>query len=514
MTKIPIFIIVHNQFECLKRVVKSYETQIKNDIEIIFHNVDSQYYETLNFLKEKEREGYKVYNSKINNHHLVVNSVRDYISKHPECEYCIITDPDIELYNVNKDILDLYIYALNILEKTTIGPMLEINDIPDYYHLKKQAIKGHTDQFWSKPVEEIQYYGYNYKYISCNTDTTFQLFSVKNIPKNFPHSQSIRFFSPYSAKHLDWYINPNNLYPCQLYCYMNSSNISHWNSKTWKGEYRGTKITSLTESVIPNYKYINYYDKCKCKNNSNFGDMITKYIYMRLTGREPINDITGGQSKEDVVFGAGSILHNSKVNSIIWGSGFMWGDETISQPKKIISVRGPLSRKRLLETGINCPEKYGDIGLILPYFFSPRIKKKYKVGIIPHYIDVNYLEKIGYPEEVKIIDVTDPVETFIIQLLECDYIMSSSLHGIITAHAYGIKCLWIKLSNKIGGGNFKYRDYYGSLNVEGYDKLEPHLYAGLTLNEMETLINDYPQPVFPINIKDILVSCPFVTFKK
>ena len=73
--------------------------------------------------------------------------------------------------------------------------MLEINDIPEYYHLKKQAIKGHTDQFWSKPVEEIQYYGYNYKYISCNTDTTFQLFSVKNIPKSFPHNQSIRFFS-------------------------------------------------------------------------------------------------------------------------------------------------------------------------------------------------------------------------------------------------------------------------------------------------------------------------------
>ena len=45
---------------------------------------------------------------------------------------------------------------------------------------------------------------------------------------------------------------------------------------------------------------------------------------MRLTGREPINDITGGQSKEDVVFGAGSILHNSQENSIIWGSGFMW----------------------------------------------------------------------------------------------------------------------------------------------------------------------------------------------
>ncbi len=85
MTKIPIFIIVHNQYEILKKAVKSYEKYIKTPIEIIFHNVNSTYFETINYLNTKQKEGYIVYKSEVNHHHTVINSIKDYISKNPKC---------------------------------------------------------------------------------------------------------------------------------------------------------------------------------------------------------------------------------------------------------------------------------------------------------------------------------------------------------------------------------------------------------------------------------------------
>lgn len=61
-----------------------------------------------------------VYESKINNHHTVINSIKNYISKNPNCKYVVMTDPDIELFNVNNDILEFYIYLLHKLKKQVL----------------------------------------------------------------------------------------------------------------------------------------------------------------------------------------------------------------------------------------------------------------------------------------------------------------------------------------------------------------------------------------------------------
>ena len=514
--KIPIFIIVHNQYEILKKSVASYEKYIKTPIEIIFHDVCSTYFETTNYLETKQHEGYKVYRAKSNNHRTVMSSVKDYISKNPDCEYVVMTDPDIELYNVNGDIFEFYIYLLNKLNKTTIGPMLKIDDIPDEYCNKKAAITGHTKQFWSKPKKTILFKNQNYEYIECVTDTTFQLFSSKNLPTNFPHGNSIRTLEPYSARHLDWYINPNNLTPCQLFCSNNTSKISHWNNKNWKGNYINTTLNVINDFYINKYKYVYYYDRCKCRNNYNFGDYITSFIYESLFLEKPILNINGGENKEDVIFGAGSILTNAKNNSIIWGSGFMFDGQIINKPKKILSVRGPLTRNSLLKIGIECPESYGDIGLILPYFYYPEVQKKYKLGIIPHYIDKIRFNEIykSNDKNVKIIDVTEPIENVIQDILSCEVTMSSSLHGIIVSHAYNVKCMWIKITDK-NGENFKFRDYYGSLNLDNYNEMFPYTYNNeISTNEAIELINDYPNPTFPINTKSIIELCPFINIQK
>ena len=94
---IPIFIITHNRLEVLKRSVDSYEKSISHPIRIVFFNVASTYQPTLDYMAIKEQEGCKVYTSEINNHKLVINAIKDYLHHHPQCEYYVVTDPDVEV---------------------------------------------------------------------------------------------------------------------------------------------------------------------------------------------------------------------------------------------------------------------------------------------------------------------------------------------------------------------------------------------------------------------------------
>ena len=247
MSYIPIFIIVHNQFEVLKQTIRSYEKYIKTPFKIVYHNVASTYEPTIQFLKEQELLGCAVYHTSINNHHTVIETIDDYLHKHPECEYYVMTDPDIELDNVNGDILDVYIHILKNTNAVSVGPMLRIDDIPDFYPRKEMAIDYHTQQFWGPTIQKrhSSFNGFNFSFIVCHTDTTFQLSSVKNRPTTFPHSLSVRVFAPYSARHLDWYVDPNNLTPCQEYYQLTSSDISHWNKKQWNAEWNNKPIPDL-----------------------------------------------------------------------------------------------------------------------------------------------------------------------------------------------------------------------------------------------------------------------------
>lgn len=509
-TKIPLFIIVHNQYEILKKSVESYEKFIEYPIEIIFHNVASTYWECLNYLKEKKEQGYKVYESKVNNHHTVVSSVRHYISEHPECEYIIMTDADVQLHNVNRNIIDFYIYVLNKLGKTSIGPMLEIHNIPDEYWNKQKAIKGHTQQFWNKSPKSIQFNGDTYKYIDCNTDTTFQLYSSKRMPRSFPHGNSIRVLSPYSALHLDWYVYANNITPCQLYYLNNTTKISHWNNKTFD-----RNVHRLFNNFNKN-KHIYYHNSQSIDLKYNFGNYITEFIYEILFLEKPILDISGGSENKDVIFGSGSILNKSQTNSIIWGSGFLSEDQIIPKPSKILSVRGPLTRECLLKQGHECNDMYGDIALILPYFYNPDIKKAHKLGIIPRYDEIEKVKDLckTNDSDIILIDTTTSVKNVIDNILKCEMTISSSLYGLIVSHAYNIKSMWISIDQNTQN-NFKFRDYYGSVNVTDYHNLLPHIYDNtVSLKHIEEIVNNYPSPIFPINTKNIIEACPFINIKK
>ena len=94
-------------------------------------------------------------------------------------------------------------------------------------------------------------------------------------------------------------------------------------------------------------------------------------------------------------------------------------------------------------------------------------KKKRGVGIVPHYTEYEDF-KNNYPG-YKIINLnTYNIENTIDEICSCEYILSTSLHGIIVAHAYGIPALWIK-KKQLAIDDFKFKDYFSSIDIPEYD---------------------------------------------
>lgn len=201
-------------------------------------------------------------------------------------------------------------------------------------------------------------------------------------------------------------------------------------------------------------------------------------------------------------------------------------------PKKIISVRGPLSRDRYLHSGINCPERYGDIALLLPLFYEPKLcSEGRKFTVIPHHrtlrmgndivnnitseYDCNLISMYEYDEWTDVIDT----------IAGSSFILSESLHGIIISETYNIPCIWVEFTDhspdKIIWGaqyddwSFKFRDFYESIGK--HDMKSIKLYEGIDFDvlleekrrwrpgkiDYEKLLGYFPFKIKPEHAKEI-----------
>lgn len=168
------------------------------------------------------------------------------------------------------------------------------------------------------------------------------------------------------------------------------------------------------------------------------------------------------------LFAIGSILDGSSYKTLVWGSGFR---ENYSRYRggKVYAVRGKLTQSLLPHHIANKKElAIGDPALLLPLVYTPNKNVVHKIGIIPHFIDYDYFSSI-YSHKYYIIDVrTSDVEEVIKQICSCRFILSTSLHGLIISHAYGIPALWIK-KNWINSSDFKFYDYFSSVGIPKYE---------------------------------------------
>jgi len=225
---IPIFIIVHDRVQVLQKTIAGIEKHVKTPFKIILHDSKSTFPPCIAYLKELEQKGYRVFYDSVNDHTRVRNSMRLYLQEHPECTHAALTDSDIELDDVDSDILEFYLHLSKLHPGRVIGPMLRIDDLPDYYPHKKKVIASHTRQFWRHTPRTVKWKNTQCKVQNARIDTTFQLFPVKLVSRPFPRD-GIRCHAPYGARHLDWYLNPQKLSADQVYYATHASKkIAHW----------------------------------------------------------------------------------------------------------------------------------------------------------------------------------------------------------------------------------------------------------------------------------------------
>jgi hypothetical protein len=227
------------------------------------------------------------------------------------------------------------------------------------------------------------------------------------------------------------------------------------------------------------------------RRHGNFGDMLTPMLF------DYFNVPYEWASAEHAnLVGIGSLCEKipASFKGVIWTSGNLLSDHRNRFPEaQVVALRGKLTQGRT-ECSTSDSVLLGDGGLLC-HLLAPPVRKRYKLGVIPHYVDHDHriLKRIANTStEICVIDVCDEAHSVIRQVAQCDNILSSSLHGLILADSLGIPNRWLKAFGEVIGAGFKFRDYYSAFGIEPPQPLVPR--PTDTLDTLLPQIGDYDRP--------------------
>jgi hypothetical protein len=170
----------------------------------------------------------------------------------------------------------------------------------------------------------------------------------------------------------------------------------------------------------------------------NVGDVLTPFIIEAVTGMPPRHASAG-----EGLLMAGSTIDRAGPSTVVWGTGTLRRDVAVCPTARYHAVRGPITRAVVLRSGAACPDVYGDPGLVLPRLYRPTVRPRWRVGLVRHYQHRPLHLRLEGVREIEILRCEpEGVRAFIDDLLACEAIVSSSLHGLILAHAYGVPARW------------------------------------------------------------------------
>ncbi len=239
--------------------------------------------------------------------------------------------------------------------------------------------------------------------------------------------------------------------------------------------------------------------KLLCLNayGSNFGDLLGVEIAERLYQQKVRScDLWHcRRSGRAGVLGLGSILHYAISGDVVWGTGInpVWQRRRECRSLDIRAVRGPLTRAHIQDRwGLPVPEIYGDPAQLARIVFPlKRWNPVRKFGAIPHHHDLGAAKGDHVMLPIR---NWNAVLDFI---LGCELVISSSLHGIIIAEAFGIPARWWRspqLPSTKTEDAFKYNDYYACTDRSQNDWSES-VSAAIAVGGKEPVTNYDPGPL-------------------
>jgi len=238
----------------------------------------------------------------------------------------------------------------------------------------------------------------------------------------------------------------------------------------------------------------------------NFGDDLSPWLIEKMTGYKTVQNEGQGPTYISI----GSIINRVRDQTVVWGTG-SFGPEPprqINKKAKYCAVRGPLTRARVLDRGAHCPRVYGDPALLTPYFYHPEIEKKHEIGLVMRWSDKSWLDQpVG--DGVEMIDLgTSDVEKVLDKMLSCKRIITSSLHGLVIADAYGIPNAWL-YSDSPKGREFKFYDYFLSVDKVRHSTTVDLAKMSLTVESLDETFSYDDRPI-DFDARALLDACPML----
>ena len=168
------------------------------------------------------------------------------------------------------------------------------------------------------------------------------------------------------------------------------------------------------------------------------------------------------------LLGIGAILHWANAKSHVWGTGMTSPDLGSGglRAERVWALRGKLTHANLARQLAGLRDvPLGDPGYLVGRCVAALMPARapiHRLGIVPHFKDRDHpaIAHLRRQEGVVVLGGWEPDPAFFEQMMACEAIASSALHGLIFAEALGIPNTWVDFANEGATSAFKYHDWF------------------------------------------------------